>query len=153
MADSPWRVRSREIIRNVVESMSPTVDTKTLRRALREAYPFGTREFHPYKIWLDEIRKELAIRYPRLCRKKGNGNHNVALTVQGVVCGWCKGAMCLCCANARDRYEKLIALPGWEMWQSVRDNPAPASVDCVAFADWLTEQGYEDLAGELRGTS
>jgi len=29
------------------------------RQALRESYPFGEKTNHPYKIWLDEIRKQM----------------------------------------------------------------------------------------------
>lgn len=36
-------------------------DDKLVRKALREAYPFGPRENHPYKIWLDEIKKQKKI--------------------------------------------------------------------------------------------
>jgi hypothetical protein len=32
---------------------------KATRARLREAYPFGERKYHPYKIWLDEIRRQL----------------------------------------------------------------------------------------------
>jgi len=29
-----------------------------VRAALRAAYPFGPREHHPYRIWLDEISRQ-----------------------------------------------------------------------------------------------
>ncbi len=29
---------------------------REVRAALRAAYPFGPREHHPYRIWLDEVR-------------------------------------------------------------------------------------------------
>ena len=32
-----------------------------IRKALFDAYPFGSRANHPYKIWLDEIRKQRGI--------------------------------------------------------------------------------------------
>ena len=34
------------------------------KRALRDAYPFGVREQHPYKIWCDEQRAALR-RHPQ----------------------------------------------------------------------------------------
>lgn len=38
---------------------NPGVAEKELRKLLREAYPFGPMQFHPYKIWLDEINVQL----------------------------------------------------------------------------------------------
>ena len=35
---------------------------KSLRKALREAYPFGEREYWPYKVWCDEIRSQLGLK-------------------------------------------------------------------------------------------
>ncbi len=34
-------------------------DMKALRKALAEAYPYGERANHPYKVWLSEIRRQL----------------------------------------------------------------------------------------------
>lgn len=31
---------------------------KEIRAALHDAYPFGQRSLHPYKIWLDEIKMQ-----------------------------------------------------------------------------------------------
>jgi len=33
-----------------------------VKAALRAAYPFGPREHHPYRIWLDEIRRQMGHR-------------------------------------------------------------------------------------------
>ena len=46
------------IIDDVIERIG-TDDMPKLRKALREAFPWGVREYHPYKIWLDEIRIQL----------------------------------------------------------------------------------------------
>ena len=32
---------------------------KKLRKALRESYPFGERRHHPYKVWCDEVRRQV----------------------------------------------------------------------------------------------
>lgn len=60
MISSPttWRGKSRLIIAAVI-SIVGTQDMPALRRALRDAYPFGERKYWPYKIWLDEIRRQL----------------------------------------------------------------------------------------------
>lgn len=39
-----------------------------IRKALRDAYPFGPRAYHPYKVWLDEIRRQRGI--PRKVRRR-----------------------------------------------------------------------------------
>ena len=51
---SRWREVSRPIIREVIDRVGLD-DKRALRLALRDAYPFGERAYHPYKIWLDEI--------------------------------------------------------------------------------------------------
>jgi hypothetical protein len=53
-----WRDKAAPIIAAVINQVG-TDDLPRLRRALREAFPFGAREFHPYKIWCDEIRVQL----------------------------------------------------------------------------------------------
>jgi len=53
-----WRDKARPLIAAVIDQVG-TDDLPRLRRALREAFPFGAREYHPYKIWLDEIRVQL----------------------------------------------------------------------------------------------
>lgn len=53
---SPWREKSAKIIYKVLED-NPYISIKELRKKISKAYPFGERKYHPYKIWLDEVRK------------------------------------------------------------------------------------------------
>jgi hypothetical protein len=55
---STWRDHARPIIAETIAAAG-TQDSNALRKALREAYPFGPRQYHPYKIWLDEIHRQL----------------------------------------------------------------------------------------------
>jgi hypothetical protein len=55
---SHWRQIARETIKGVIDC-TPADDPKVLRRAISAAYPFGPREMHPYKIWLDEVARQL----------------------------------------------------------------------------------------------
>ena len=55
-----WRDKARPIIAAVIAQVG-TDDLPRLRKALREAYPWGPREYHPYRIWCDEIRKQLQL--------------------------------------------------------------------------------------------
>lgn len=50
-----WRDYARPIIQKVLKE-NQGQDEKSIRKALKEAYPFGERKYHPYKIWLDEIK-------------------------------------------------------------------------------------------------
>lgn len=53
---SRWRRVSAPIIAAVLEKHPE--EGPEQRKALQDAYPFGPREHHPYKIWLDEIQKQ-----------------------------------------------------------------------------------------------
>ncbi len=52
-----WRERCRGIIRQVLRETKGQ-DEKAIRRALRDAYPFGERAMFPYKAWLSEVREQ-----------------------------------------------------------------------------------------------
>ena len=54
------RDKARPIIAGVIRDVG-TSDMKRLREALRDAFPWGPREHHPYKIWLSEIRYQLGL--------------------------------------------------------------------------------------------
>lgn len=60
MADT-WRALARPIIAQVIAT-SKGKEEKEIRKALREAYPFGERKYHPYKIWCDEVQVQLGKR-------------------------------------------------------------------------------------------
>ena len=67
---SHWRKISAPIIAKVLADSKGQPDAD-IRAALRDAYPFGPRQHHPYKIWLDEIRiqtgrRKIASRVRRL---------------------------------------------------------------------------------------
>lgn len=55
MSESYWRKQAAPIIAAVLADMKGEPD-KVIRKALRDAYPFGPRQHHPYKIWCDEIK-------------------------------------------------------------------------------------------------
>lgn len=68
-----WRHSARPIIAQVIAA-NKGKDEKEIRAALREAYPFGERKYHPYKIWLSEIQIQLGKR--RFGEKKDKPNLN-----------------------------------------------------------------------------
>ncbi len=57
--DGYWRKIAAPIIARVIEEVG-VEDERALRKALREAYPFGQRSLWPYKVWRDEIRRQLS---------------------------------------------------------------------------------------------
>ncbi len=53
-----WRDAAAPIIARVIAAVGRD-DEKALRRALHDAYPFGQRHYWPYKVWCDEVRRQL----------------------------------------------------------------------------------------------
>lgn len=67
---SKWRDVAKQIIAGVIKKVG-LGDKKALRKALIDAYPFGERVNHPYKIWLDEIKMQTGkIKKNRLVNKR-----------------------------------------------------------------------------------
>lgn len=52
-----WRERAAPIIWRVLDA-NKGKSKEEIDKALFDAYPFGERKYHPYKIWLDEIRRQ-----------------------------------------------------------------------------------------------
>ena len=69
MSKSSWRKRSNIVIWEVLKEFDITFNTncsylteaqkKAIIKAVREAYPFGKRELHPYKIWCSAVNEIL----------------------------------------------------------------------------------------------
>jgi hypothetical protein len=55
---SSWRATAAPIISKVIKDTTGLPE-KDVKKAIREAYPFGARMWHPYKIWCDEVNKQL----------------------------------------------------------------------------------------------
>jgi hypothetical protein len=58
---SDWRREAEAIVRATLALLPDGATITEKRRALRQAYPWGAREHHPYRIWCDVARKELGI--------------------------------------------------------------------------------------------
>lgn len=56
-----WREHAAPIIDRVLDETAGKSLTE-IRKALRLAYPYGERKMYPYKIWCDEINKQLKSR-------------------------------------------------------------------------------------------
>lgn len=66
-----WSARSWRVIEDVHDSLPETATYEERRKALFDAYPFGPREFHPYKMWLKAQKTYLARYLPRSKQKPG----------------------------------------------------------------------------------
>jgi hypothetical protein len=59
-----WRKASYKAIREVINA-NPGLSEKELRKKISEAYPFGQRAMHPYKVWLSEVKVQVALHFKR----------------------------------------------------------------------------------------
>ena len=57
---SGWRLRSRSVIANAFAE-NPDANRKQMRKILFEAYPFGVRQYTPYKLWCQEVKAALDV--------------------------------------------------------------------------------------------
>lgn len=55
---SHWRQKSQQVIQAVIDQ-NHGLELTELRKKISAAYPFGEREYHPYKIWLDQVNVQL----------------------------------------------------------------------------------------------
>ncbi len=60
-----WRDSARPIIAEVLKSTRGQTE-KEIRKALKQAYPWGQRAMHPYKIWCDEIKVQRGLKKKKL---------------------------------------------------------------------------------------
>lgn len=66
---SHWREHAAKVIARVLKETAGKPE-KEIRKALKEAYPFGERVRHPYKVWLSEVAYQLGTKERK---KTGNG--------------------------------------------------------------------------------
>jgi len=55
-----WRDIARPIVSDVLRKTEGNEAAR--KKGLYDAYPFGVRQYHPYKIWLDEIKVQTKAR-------------------------------------------------------------------------------------------
>jgi len=59
-----WRDHAKKVILQVIKE-NKGCDEKTMRKKLRDAYPYGQRAMHPYKVWCDQVNKTLVVLYSK----------------------------------------------------------------------------------------
>lgn len=55
-----WYEQARAVIQRVHADLPDDLPFKERKRAIQEAYPFGPRQYHPYKMWCKAQREYLA---------------------------------------------------------------------------------------------
>lgn len=152
---SNWRIRSRQVIQRVLAALPADATEKQKRQAISDAYPFGTREHHPYKCWLIEVKAALGTRHPEADTKpsiRATFWHERSQWFLGVSCGWCNNKIkggCLVCLPLHKRLEQLVTCDLWQRWYTaIRDDFDSRG----AWSDWLEENGYPDVAELVRAT-
>ena len=150
-SDSRWRREARRMIEKTLKGLPVGASNADQRHALRQAYPFGERANHPYRMWLAEVRLAIGTRaQPRTdsVRVDPNGEHGPA-----VVCSHCHGCDCLLCYGYRRTMERLKATTDWTAWRWWLYQAETEAVDLVfwmAFSDWLEENGWGVEAVRVR---
>ena len=66
-----WRDSAAPLIAAVIQRVGRK-DMSALRKALRDAYPWGCRRMHPYKVWCAEVRRQLG--HPIITPRKATSN-------------------------------------------------------------------------------
>lgn len=56
-----WSKEACRVIQEVLASLPKNATLVDKRNALRDAYPFGPREYSPYKTWCRQVRKALGL--------------------------------------------------------------------------------------------
>lgn len=99
-----WRDRAKPIITRVLAETAGQSDAD-VRKALYEAYPFGERAMHPYKIWLDEIKRQrgTAIKHGPCACGHAHGSHHARR-------GACVAADCTCKGYTMETRQEALPL-------------------------------------------
>lgn len=58
MTTKTWRDIARAVIQKALqEAEAQGLDAEATKKHVNAAYPFGERAYHPYKIWLSEMKR------------------------------------------------------------------------------------------------
>jgi hypothetical protein len=157
VAESRWRREARNVIRRVLAELPADASEADKRKAVSAAYPFGQRAHHPYKMFLAEVRAHLGRRMSRKVAIDMVGARLVVKRLPAtesdyavrVDCDWCgtRAGGCLGCRNVWDQMDEFAVWDEWATWQRAMSEDATAAGAC---SDWLEENGWGDLAAQLR---
>lgn len=71
-----WREKAGKVIAEVLKETEGQPPKERLK-AVRDAYPFGMRQYYPYQVWLQEVRnaKRIIEGLPPLVKTKEQKEH------------------------------------------------------------------------------
>jgi hypothetical protein len=75
--ESKWRMKARNVILRVLRDTQGQSEAN-VKKAISAAYPFGERAMHPYKIWLDEVKRQTGHKPQTSLQKKQIENGAIA---------------------------------------------------------------------------
>jgi len=84
-AETTWRDIARRVIERV-EGECEGMGLAEFRKALREAYPFGSRNWWPYKVWCSE--QKIALKRWKYKLDGILESDGQQLTLEGMNDGW-----------------------------------------------------------------
>lgn len=99
---SHWRDKAKRIVCAVLAETAGKPEAE-IKKALHGAYPFGPREYHPYKIWLSEIKRQRGAtkkHAPCACTHSKGAHHSRG--------GACAAADCRCAAYGPDERQETL---------------------------------------------
>lgn len=118
-AASRWRVRSRQVIAEVMASMPADATLPQVQKALRDARPHWAMSHHrPYTMWCSEQRKAINQWRKKDEERKPNPHGDkcgvrMSFLKSGhpwidVICPWCKGQVAGGCMVCVRHFEAMI---------------------------------------------
>lgn len=140
-----WSDRARPIIRAVLDALPVDANHGDCRLALRDAYPFGERAMHPYKVWQKECKAALARRFAE--KATPAGVPTIELVIQRrpgrlwltVRCGWHSGTGLQACVSCNRHHAQVAELVANAQFVGLLRAGASDPVAAVAAQDWLEE--------------
>lgn len=74
--DTSWRTIARRVILKALEdAKAQGLDPKATLALVDSRYPFGVRDYHPYKMWLSERRKLVTHPTPQALQEQARDRH------------------------------------------------------------------------------
>ena len=163
-SESVWRTRARAAIQAALVVLPSGSRLDVRKRAIRNAYPFGERRGHPYKIWLSEQKKAFGSEFQTRVAFAGGkaefrllGGTPSALRPFpwiSVYCPWCiptgpPARACLVCGPLVDALRPWLERKDFlDLLRCARQNSKDATAIGVC-GDWLADQGESDGLKEV----
>lgn len=155
---SRWRAEARRVIAATLAALPADAGPAARRKALWAAYPFGSWEYHPYRMWCSEVRAALeAPGRPRpaavdwtLAPPTWRPAYSVGVRCDHCDAGRSRTRGCLLCGPLVDALTDLLASPEFAgLLKTVRAAPADP-LPRLVLADWLQDRGHDRLAELFR---